>query len=134
MDLSDLSLFSMMSRRMSWLTHRQKVLAHNIANADTPNYAPMDLRKPNFSKFLRPTVARTEMRTTSAKHIEAIHRPPNIRTDKEKETYEVAPDGNAVVIEEQLFKVNETQGSYRLATNLYKKHLSMIKAAIGRDR
>ena len=31
-------------------------------------------------------------------------------------------------------KVSETQGNYRLATNLYRKHVKMIKAALGRDR
>ena len=31
-------------------------------------------------------------------------------------------------------KVTETQSDYRLVTNLYQKHLKMIRAAIGADR
>jgi flagellar basal-body rod protein FlgB len=43
MDPGDTSLFSLITKRMSWLSQRQKVLAQNIANADTPGYAPRDL-------------------------------------------------------------------------------------------
>ena len=31
-------------------------------------------------------------------------------------------------------KVAETQSAHRLVTNLYGKHVAMLKAAIGRDR
>ena len=134
MDLRNLAIFSMATRRMSWLGRRQEVLAHNIANSDTPGYRPNDLKAQNFAKFLRPSVPRTELRTTHANHVLPPRGNPKFREDEDKETYEVAPAGNAVVIEEQLMKVTETQGDYRLVTNLYEKHLSMIRAAIGADR
>ena len=38
MDLGDIKLFQALNARMSWLTDRQRVLAQNVANADTPNY------------------------------------------------------------------------------------------------
>ncbi len=134
MDLRNLAIFSMATRRMSWLGRRQEVLAHNIANSDTPGYRPNDLKAQNFAKFLRPSVPRTELRTTHPNHVSPPRGNPKFREDEDKETYEVAPAGNAVVIEEQLMKVTETQGDYRLVTNLYQKHLSMIRAAIGADR
>jgi flagellar basal-body rod protein FlgB len=37
-----------------------------------------------------------------------------------------------VVVEEQMIKVAETQMDYQLVTNLYRKHVDMIKTAIGR--
>ncbi len=131
MDLTDLTIFSMMSKRMTWLAKRQQVLAQNIANSDTPKYRPSDLKGQNFGSFLRPTMPRQAMRTTSSGHIEAPRRPPRFRAEKSTDTYETTPSGNAVVIEEQLMKVAETQGGYRLATNLYRKHLKMLKSAIG---
>ena len=134
MDLGNLKLFSLMGKRMAWLTQRQQVLAHNIANSDTPGYRPHDLKAQNFSKFLRPTTPKTAMRTTTSNHMEPTRKPPRFRSPQDRENYEVAPAGNAVVLEEQLVKVSETQGGYRLATNLYQKHLSMIRTAIGRDR
>ncbi|MHA1152522.1 MAG: flagellar basal body protein, partial [Alphaproteobacteria bacterium] len=38
---------------MEWLSQRQKVLADNIANADTPNYQPRDLNPSEFQRILR---------------------------------------------------------------------------------
>ena len=134
MDLSNLKLFALVGKRMAWLTQRQQVLAHNIANADTPGYRPYDVKKMDFSGFLKPVAPRTTLVTTSANHIEPARKPPSFRTPKDRDTYEVAPAGNAVVLEEQLVKVSETQSGYRLATNLYEKHISMIRTAIGRDR
>ena len=133
MDLKNLALFSMAARRMQWLGKRQEVLAHNIANSDTPGYRPQDLKAQDFNKFLRPSAPPTPVKTTQANHILPPKGNPKFREDKDKETYEVAPAGNAVVLEEQLMKVTETQGDYRLVTNLYQKHLGMIRTALGRD-
>ncbi len=134
MDLRNLAIFSMATRRMSWLGKRQEVLAHNIANSDTPRYRPQALQAQDFSKFLSPSVPQTQLKTTQANHVLPPRGTPKFRENKDKETYEVAPSGNAVVIEEQLMKVTETQSDYRLVTNLYEKHLSMIRSAIGADR
>ena len=124
----------MMNKRMGWLTQRQETLAQNIANSDTPGYRPHDLKAQNFGRLLTPSAPRQQMRTTSSNHLEALSKPARFRAEKSRETYEATPSGNAVVVEEQLMKVNETQSGYRLATNLYQKHLSMIKMAIGRQR
>ena len=43
-----LGIFSKLATRMAWLGRRQQVLAQNIANADTPNYKPMDLKPLDF--------------------------------------------------------------------------------------
>jgi flagellar basal-body rod protein FlgB len=135
MDLSKSPIFSLMGRRMSWLTQRQTVLAHNISNADTPHFKPLDLTKESFRKMVngaaQPSVS---MQRTSASHIQPIHKPDDFRKDKSKETYETALAGNSVVLEEQLMKVSETQGAYNLATNLYRKHVKMLKMAIGQER
>jgi flagellar basal-body rod protein FlgB len=133
MDLNEIPIFRMMTKRMGWLTQRQQVLAQNIANSDTPSYKPRDLKKQNFSAFLRPVTPRQQMTMTSARHIAPTERRSDFRSEKSRETYETALSGNAVILEEQLMKVSETQGGYRLATNLYQKHLSMLRSAIGRD-
>jgi len=134
MDLNKLPLFSLMNRRMGWLAQRQHVLAQNIANADTPAFKPLDLSKESFRRMLEPMQARVSMQQTSASHLMPTRRATPFRSDVDKDTYETALAGNSVVIEEQLMKVSETQGAYKLATNLYRKHVSMFKAAIGRDR
>ena len=46
------NIFAVLSKRMDWLSQRQKVLADNIANADTPNFQPRDLRADEFRRVL----------------------------------------------------------------------------------
>lgn len=134
MDLNNLKLFGLMGRRMSWLTQRQTVLAQNISNADTPEYRPKDLTQASFRRMLEPGRAAPMMTLTSGAHLQPVRRPEEFRADKADDVYETALSGNAVVLEEQLMKVSETQGAYRLVTNLYSKHVSMLKSAIGRER
>lgn len=133
MDLGKLPLFDLLTRRMSWLGQRQDVLAQNIANANTPDYTPQDLKPMGFGETLK-RLAPVEPELTSALHLAGTvtRRPPPFRADEQRKRYEVAPDGNSVVIEEQMMKVAETQMDYQLITNLYRKHVDMIKTAIGR--
>lgn len=134
MNLKSLPLFGLMGRRMAWLTQRQLVLSQNIANADTPGYQPRDLSAASFKQMLAPRRSTAEMAQTSAAHLQPIRRPDQFRVEKTKDAYGTTLAGNSVVIEEQLLKVQETKGAHSLVTNLYSKHISMLKAAIGRDR
>ncbi len=53
MDLNNLKLFKMAMTKMDWAAQRQKVLAQNISNADTPNYRPHDIKEVNFKEVLK---------------------------------------------------------------------------------
>lgn len=131
---TDIALMKAMGAKMGYLNQRQKVISQNIANADTPNYQPRDLTKINFNKVLE-KVAQTgkvEMATTNAAHMPS---PKNIETAKAREqkiTYEVAPDNNGVILEEQLIKSNEVQMDYALMVNLYKQNSDMMRTALGK--
>ena len=50
MPITDIPILSMLRTRMEWHQERQRVLAENVANADTPNYRPRDLAPPNSSR------------------------------------------------------------------------------------
>lgn len=134
MDLKKLPLFDLMARRMSWLAQRQEVLAQNIANANTPDYTPQDLKPMSFGEEMK-RLAPVNPDRTSELHMAGtvVRKPAPFRSDDQRKRYEVAPDGNSVVVEEQMVKVAETQMDYQLVTNLYRKHVDMIKTAIGRS-
>lgn len=137
MDLNKLPLFAMATKRMGWLARRQEVLSQNVANADTPNFVPHDLKAQNFRSMLKASGADGAKAVTLAQtdpgHIAPRQDPGSKFHDaKDREDYETAPSGNAVVLEEQMMKVSETQTDYRMATSLYHKHISMIKDALGR--
>ena len=126
------SLFGAIKTRMEWLGDRQRILAQNVANADTPGYAPKDLKPLNFKQQLASSTARVSLATTDAAH--RAGRPPashfGNRTVRDEQA--ITLSGNAVDLETELLKVAETGGDYQAMTNLYQKHLSMWKTAVGR--
>jgi flagellar basal-body rod protein FlgB len=116
---------------MTWLGERQQVLAQNIANADTIGYAAQDLKEPAFNELLRGVRSGVTLATTAPRHISVgapggpvVERAP----DSERTT-----SGNSVVLEDQMMKVSKTAMDFQLTTNLYRKHLAMIKTALGRN-
>ena len=48
MDIADIPIFAMLRSRMGYLSERQRVIAENVANADTPGYKPHDLKSFSF--------------------------------------------------------------------------------------
>ncbi|MBL4740030.1 MAG: flagellar basal body rod protein FlgB [Sneathiella sp.] len=133
MSLQDIPLFAALTERMKWLSSRQKVLSQNISNADTPGYQARDLKPQKFKDMVaRPDEAVAHLTKTNSMHIQTVSK-SEFRTKTIKEPYEVTPTGNGVVLEEQMMHLAETQIQYQMTTSLYKKHLSMLKTALGRQ-
>lgn len=133
MDLMNAPLVSMLKRSMGWLKDRQSVLSQNVANADTPNYTPSDLKKIDFEQELRTSAAPMgqglAMDKTNPMHMSAPTTTPYaVMQVRDKET---DPSGNSVSLEEEMIKVADTEAQYQQASNLYGKTLTMMKTAIG---
>jgi len=132
MNLEKIPLFSALTEKMKWLTARQKVLAQNIANADTPNYRARDLKPLQFGEMMEEQDDQSvRISRTNKRHIfvEEISR---FETQVNRDISEMSPTGNAVLLEEEMMKVAETQIQYELTTSLYKKNLGLLKTALGR--
>ena len=135
MELDKLSLFSVIKGRLAWLGHRQEVLAQNIANSDTPRYKARDLKALKFKDLVSNQSSNIRMATTAGFHLTGIpKRAIESKVETERRPMETSPNGNSVVLEEQMAKLSETEISHRLTTELYKKHLNMLKMAIGGRR
>jgi len=126
-------LFSLISARSAWLGQREAVLSRNLANSDSPGYRPLDLTA--FDKALSSigqTATALPMAMTAASHqggtVRAAAQTARARRNN---GYEVAPSGNAVVLEEQMQKLAVTQLDHQLATNLYGRAKGMLKTALG---
>lgn len=133
MGFNNLTLFGMVKNRLNWLTQRQEVLAQNIANSDTPKYRPSDLKQYDFGQLVRGEKMQLNMKTTEPNHLTGIRRRTrDYSLETERRPFETSPNGNGVVLEEQMAKVAETQISHRFTTQIYKKHLMMIKMALGK--
>jgi flagellar basal-body rod protein FlgB len=133
MQLGTLTLFKIMGSRMNYLAERQKLLSQNIANADTPHYRPSDLKPMDFQKILQGD-RRIKMAVTSASHLEGTNVMTMFQPEKSAfgKNFETAPNGNAVIMEEQMMKVAELQANYQLAANIYQKNVGMLRTALGR--
>lgn len=131
MDFNKTTLFAAVKTRLNWLTQRQEVLAQNIANADTPRYRATDLKPFQFHEILRQEKIQLNMDVTNASHQPGRRkRIRDFAEQTERHPFETSPNGNSVVIEEQMARMNETHTKHRLVTQLYKKHLAMISQAV----
>jgi flagellar basal-body rod protein FlgB len=133
MDITRLPLFGMISRRMDWLTNRQTVLSQNVANADTPNYQPRDLKTQDFRAELRGISARLAPAMTSQQHLTSRTIPGPDRIEKPRPS-ETTLSGNSVQLDTEMLKVSETATDYQLTTNIYRRNLAMLRTAIGRTQ
>jgi flagellar basal-body rod protein FlgB len=132
MGVADIPLLGQIKGRLSWLDERQRVVAQNVANADTPGYVARDLRAPaDFATALRDGGG-LRMAQTSSGHMPVGG--PN-GTPVARFTSESAPDsettldGNAVVVEEEMLKMAESRMAYDAAIGLYTKSMAMLRLA-----
>jgi flagellar basal-body rod protein FlgB len=129
-----IALFQALGAKMDYLSERQRIISQNIANADTPGYVPKDLRPINFGAILKDANdgSSLSLATTSAGHLpDTTGGLPNPKSEGNKKPYEVAPAGNAVIMEEQLINSNQTVGDYNLAVGLYEKNMRLLKISLG---
>jgi flagellar basal-body rod protein FlgB len=132
MDLADIPLFAMLRGRLSYLNQRQQVIAENVANANTPGYAPHDLKPFSFQAQVQAQAmaGAQSMAVTRPGHMT----PPHARaapagkpvTTKDSET---TLDGNSVVLEEEMMKMSDARMDYDAAISFYQKSINLIRLA-----
>jgi flagellar basal-body rod protein FlgB len=132
MDLANMPLFSAITRKMNWLTSRQKVLAENVANVDTPQYKAADLRPLDFRNELAQAEGRLQMVSTDPAHLSGTVPASEGQEQPLADAEERDINGNTVSLEDEMMKVSETMADYQLMTSLYKKQIGMLKEALGR--
>ncbi len=142
MNLDDIPLFSMLKGRMGYLAERQRVIAENVANADTPGYQARDMKPFSFQSamgghggmsgggggMLTPT-------QSDAGHMALPSLPSfggsgamgsNVTRSSDSET---TLNGNGVVLEEQMMKMTEARMDYDAAVGFYQKALGLLRMA-----
>lgn len=128
--LDKISFFETASRRVEWLTERQRVIAGNVANANTPGYKARDV-VPFETMLTREspgTLVRThERHITGAQHGAVASRP-------DPTSWEESLDGNTVVLEQQTILANETFEQFNLASRAYKKGHELLTLAMVGNR
>ena len=136
MSINDLPILSALRTKMQWHQERQRVLAENISNSDTPKFRPRDLVEPKFDKAgaaVGGGMGTLAMTRTSAGHIGAVRRGRgSFDHERGKSGFQTRPAGNAVNLEDEMMKVAANQMDYAAATSLYSRSLGLLKTAIGK--
>jgi flagellar basal-body rod protein FlgB len=115
-------LFDELVHELDYITERDKVIAKNIANSDTPNYMPEELEEfPQQNEMLKMTV-------TSTDHMVANHS-YDYRT-KQAEVLEIKPNGNGVNVNLEMQKKGENAMKLQELTTVYTKMRGLMKTAI----
>lgn len=116
-------------RRLAWLDARQRVLAQNIAHADTPGYRPRDLRP--FAQLLAGRAGGVGLARTDARHLGPAGG-SDARSVLDRAAMEQSVNGNAVSLDQQALRVADTDTAHALATGLHRRYLGLFRTALGR--
>lgn len=135
MDFTKMGMFKLFAQRMEYLDQRQKLLAENVANGDTPGFKAKDLAPFSFRDAMHEAQGGGTMTRTNPLHLvgtRSQHEGPyEVREDKNP--YEVLPSGASVTLEDQMVKVAQTTSDYQMVVGLYRKAIGMFRMALGRS-
>ncbi len=135
MDTSAIPILAMLKQRLGYLGERQRVIAQNVANADTPGYAPRDVKAFSFDAAMqsqaRVAAGGVEPVRTAAGHLAGGPKRisgSTVKTVKQLDS-ETTLDGNSVVLEDQMIKMSEARMQYDAAIGFYQKSMALLRMA-----
>lgn len=141
--VENLTLLELASGLARHAAARHRVIAENVANADTPGYRARDVA--DFGSMVNGSVVNESFtpRATRVGHNggAVATRPghvafaaagaglPTVEID-----HVASPDGNNVNIEDQALRAVESQGKHNLALSIYSKSMDLLRLGLGRGR
>lgn len=132
MNLAEIPLFAMLRGRLGHLSERQKVIAQNVANAETPGYVAQDIKPFQAQMRAQGAVGAPTMAATQAGHMVpkterrgagAAYKPVAAPGS------EITLNGNAVVLEEEMMKMSDARMNYDAAIGFYQKSMGILRMA-----
>ncbi|WP_417456906.1 flagellar basal body rod protein FlgB [Kordiimonas sp.] len=136
MDLTNIPIMAALKERLNWLNDNQAVISENISQADTPGYRAKQLEKQSFSGLVDELSSGgnsgVQMRSKNARHLDMSGGSVGQSHVMEAKGREESPNGNTVVLEEEMLSLADNQMKYGMVVNLYKKNLGLLKKALGK--
>jgi len=124
----DFKVLNQLESALDATSLRNKVLANNIANIDTPNFKRSDI---NFQALLDELMVKDRgpaLRRTSDKHI-AGYSFPRVEVVQDNST-SYRNDGNNVDIDLEMTRLAENTLQYNALARIYSSHLNLLRQAI----
>jgi flagellar basal-body rod protein FlgB len=114
--MQPVNLFDLASQQARWLAVRQSAIAGNVANANTPGYAAVDVEP--FEKVLKNTAV--TMSATQSGHILASTSAARETAETKQDGVALLPSKNTVTLEDQMLKAGEVARAFELNTSIVK--------------
>ena len=130
MDLN-LSILRLASGLAAHASSRQRVIAENIAHADTPGYRARDVTE--FGALLDDQPG-FDARRTRPGHIPFGADPNGFVATEVTALGAESPNGNTVSLEDQMMRAAEVRQNHELALGVYRKSLDILRSSLGRQR
>lgn len=121
-----------LSKAMDLSWRKNKVLASNVANAETPKYQAVDL---NFGKELEQAFQRSspdQMVRTNPNHMEIST--ASTATYTRDLSGVTKPDGNNVDMDRQMVALAQNSSDYANAAQLIRRQIGLVRTAIREGR
>ncbi|MDB5438537.1 MAG: flgB [Caulobacteraceae bacterium] len=134
MILDDVPLFGMLRQKLGYLDQRQRLIAQNVANADTPGFRPSDLApfQVESASQIQMAGAGAGLATSrsEAGHLAGVQvaAPSPFKVMQQSDS-ETTLDGNGVTLEEQMMKMSESRMDFDAAVGFYQKAMNLIQMA-----
>ena len=114
---------SYLQAAMSGLAARQRTIANNVANADTPNFKASEVR---FEDALKSAISRG--RGSSAADQSSLNR--SISRSSLLDATSTRADGNNVDIDREMAMLSETNLTYSAITQIMTTRLGILRSVI----
>ncbi|MEL7000002.1 MAG: FlgB family protein [Pseudomonadota bacterium] len=130
--MEEIPLFKMATAMARHATARHRVIAENVANADTPEFRARDVR--SFSEYVNEpfTAKATRPGHLGFQPIERAARRPEVIIDPAADS--TSGNGNSVSLEDEMMKANEARGQHAMAQAIYRKAHDLMRLGLGRGR
>lgn len=138
MNLAEIPLFNMLKGRLGYLSEKERLIAQNVANSDTPGFRSSDLKPFTFHVQAQAGAAMTPSSSTPAVTQAGHMQMPNatrksgpggpFKTTKTQSS-ETTLDGNSVVLEEEMLKMSDARMNYDAAIGFYQKSMNLLRLA-----
>lgn len=129
--MEELEIIRMASAMARHAGTRHRVIAENVANADTPGFVARDVKP--FTYFVNEEL---KPRATREGHIGAggpfrNASAPGLIVDA---AVQETKNGNSVSLEQEMVRAVETQGQHRFALTIIQKSHQLLRLGLGRSR
>ncbi len=129
MSLTAIPLMQIIKGKLDYTNQRERLISENVANADTPGFAPRDLTGFTVTDAMKGTQTGGGLRVTNAMHIAGAPSKVSAFKDQAAPDSEARLDGNQVVLEEQMSKMTASRIDYEAAVDFYQQSMNLLQTA-----